>query len=90
LTSSMTASVTVEMSVGCLLFHRCCEEAEDCTLGKALCQILGITLENLKKLGEVQSQAERILLEAFRDGIRSLGRNFDYIFNEQRLLTANG
>jgi hypothetical protein len=29
-----------------LLFHRCCEEAEDCTLVKALCQILGITLEN--------------------------------------------
>ena len=56
-----------------LLFHRCCEEAEDCTLVKALCQILGITLENLKKLGEAQNQAERILLDAFRDGIRSLG-----------------
>ena len=73
-----------------LLFHRCCEEAEDCNLVKALCQILGITLENLKKLGEAQSQAERILLEAFQEGMRSLGRNFDYIFNEQRLLAANG
>jgi len=43
-----------------LLFHRCCEEAEDCTLVKELCQILGITLENMKKLGEAQNQAERI------------------------------
>ncbi|MGE4443235.1 MAG: transposase [Desulfomicrobium sp.] len=73
-----------------LLFHRCCEEAEDCTLVKALCQILGITLENLKKLGDNQSQAERILLEAFQEGMRSLGHNFNYIFNEQRLLAANG
>jgi hypothetical protein len=73
-----------------LLFHRCCEEAEDCTFVKALCQILGITLENLKKLGDAQSQAERILLEAFQEGMRSLGHNFDYIFNEQRLLAANG
>jgi len=73
-----------------LLFHRCCEEAEDCTLVKALCQILDITLENLKKLGDNQSQAERIRLEAFQEGMRSLGRNFDYIFNEQRLLAANG
>ena len=73
-----------------LLFHRCCEEAEDCTLVKALCQILGITLENLKKLGASQRQAERILLEAFRDGMRILGHDFDYMFNEQRLLTANG
>jgi len=60
-----------------------------CTLIKALCQILGITLDNLKKLGGNQSQAERILLEAFRDGMRSLGRNFDYIFIEKRLLAAN-
>ena len=73
--------------VGCLV---CCEEAEDCTLVKALCQILGITLENLKKLGDNQSQTERILLEAFQEGMRSLGHNFDYIFNEQRLLAANG
>ncbi|GAB6111886.1 hypothetical protein JCM14713_16440 [Desulfomicrobium salsuginis] len=72
-----------------LLFYRCCEEAEDCNLVKALCQILGITLENLKKLGEAQSQTERILLEAFQQGMRSLGHNFDYIFNEQRLLAAN-
>ena len=73
-----------------LLFHRCCEEAEDCTFVKTLCKILGLTLENLKKLGEGQSQAERILLEIFRDGIRSLGPNSDYIFYEQRLLAANG
>ncbi len=73
-----------------LLFRRCCEEAEACTLVKALCQLLGITLENLKKLGEVQSQVERIQLEAFPDGLLSLGRNVDYIYNEQRLLAANG
>jgi len=65
-------------------------QAEDCTLVKALCQILNITLENRKNLYDAQSKAERILLEAFRDGMRSLGRNFDYIFNEQRLLAANG
>ena len=40
--------------------------------------------------GRYQSQAERVLLEAFQEGMRSLGRNFDYIFNEQRLLAANG
>ena len=73
-----------------LLFHRCCEEAEDCTLVKALSQILGITLENLKKFSDTQNQVERIQLEAFQEGMRSLGRNFDYIFNEQRLLAANG
>ncbi len=73
-----------------LLFHRCCEEAEDCTLVKALCQILGITLENLKNLGHDQSQAQHFLLEAFREGLRSLGRDFDYIFNEQSWLAANG
>jgi hypothetical protein len=59
-------------------------------LVKALCQILNITLENRKNLYDAQSKAERILLEAFRDGMRSFGRNFDYIFNEQRLLAANG
>ena len=56
---------------------------------EALCQILGIILENLEKLGDAQNQAERILLEAFRDGMRSLGRAFDYFFNEQMLLAAN-
>jgi len=73
-----------------LLFRRCCEETEVCTLVKTLCQLLGITLETLKKLGEVQSQAERIQIEAFRNGLLSLGRNFDYIYNEQRVLRANG
>ena len=34
---------------------------------KARCQILGIILENLKKLGDGQNQAERVLLESFRD-----------------------
>jgi hypothetical protein len=72
-----------------LLFHRCCEEAEVCTLVKALCQILGSTLENRKKLGEVQSQAERLLLEAFQEGMCSAGHNFDYIYNEQRVIVAN-
>lgn len=66
------------------------QEAEDCTLVRALAQILGITLENLKKLGEAQNQAERILLVVFQERMRSLGRNFDYIFNKQRLLAANG
>ena len=73
-----------------LLFRRCCEEAEACTLVKVLRQLLGITLENRKKLGEVQSQVERIQIEAFRDGLLSLGHNLDYIYNEQRLLLANG
>lgn len=73
-----------------LLFRRCCEETEACTLVKALCQLLGITLENLKKLGEVQSQAERIQIEAFRNRLLSLGRNFDYIYNEKTILCANG
>ena len=45
----------------------CCKEAEDSTLVKAQCQILGIILENLKKLGDGQNQAERVLLESFRD-----------------------
>jgi hypothetical protein len=61
-----------------LLFHRCCEEAEDCTLVKALSQNLDITLESQKKLGEAQNQTGRILLVAFREGIRSLRHNLDY------------
>lgn len=60
-------------TLGLLFFHRCREEAEDCTLVRVLCQILGITLENLKKLGEAQSQAERMLLEAFQEGRKRLG-----------------
>lgn len=55
---------------------------------RALAQILGITLENQKKLGKAQSRAERILLEAFQEGMRSLGRNFDYIFYEQMRMLA--
>lgn len=38
-----------------LLFHRCCEEAEDFTLVKALCQILDITLAIMNNLGDAQS-----------------------------------
>ena len=35
-----------------------------------MCLHLGVTsLENLKKLGEVQNQAERILVEAFQNGM---------------------
>ncbi|PKN43715.1 MAG: hypothetical protein CVU60_01485 [Deltaproteobacteria bacterium HGW-Deltaproteobacteria-18] len=45
-----------------LLFHCCCEEAADCIPVKALCLILGITREILKKLDEGQNQAERILI----------------------------
>jgi hypothetical protein len=75
-----------------LLFHRYCEEAEDGTLVKVLCQILGITKENLAKLDECQNQAERILilLEAFGDRIRSFERNFNYIFRKKRLLATSG
>jgi hypothetical protein len=58
-------------------------------LVKALCQILGITMENQKKLGDDQSQAERILLEAFREEMHSSRRDIYYIFNEQKLLAAN-
>jgi hypothetical protein len=73
-----------------LLFHCCCEEAQDCTFINALGQILGITLENLKKLGDAHDQFLPILLEAFQEGVRTLGYNLDHIFNEQRMLAANG
>jgi hypothetical protein len=47
-----------------------------------MCLHLGVTsLENLKKLDEVQSQAECILVGAFRNGMRN-------VVNEQRLSLA--
>ena len=45
-----------------LLVHSFCQESKDCTLVKALCQILSITLENLKNLGLDQSRVQQLLL----------------------------
>lgn len=66
-----------------LLFHRCCEEIQDSTLAQALSKILGITLEKLNKTDDLLGNIEKILIDAFQEGVRNFASRLDQIFNEK-------
>lgn len=73
-----------------ILFYALYDEARDWTFAESLSQILGITLDNLDKLGDTFEYIKQVLFDAFCDGIRTLGFNIDYIFKEQRGLQHTG
>jgi len=65
-----------------LLFHACCKEVEDYTFSSALCQIIGMVQDYIKRLPENQKIDNSIILKAFFEAIRSYGLNPNIILND--------
>ena len=69
-----------------LLFHACCEEADDYTFSSALSQIAYMIGETLMRNLGNQVKDNGAIYRAFSDACRSHGLNFDSFSNDHKRL----